>query len=60
MKGFRIISHTEEEMVSDSNGEAKFREFHGEYGISVDGKTFNVNSSKKETTRFFLRCNYEF
>ena len=51
---FEKIWHTEEEIVTDSNGEAKFKGFYGEYEVIIDGKVYNVKLSKNSDNIILL------
>ena len=46
--------HTEAELVTDANGNAKFRGFFGEYGIEIGNETKQVSLSKKGENNFML------
>ena len=48
--------HTEEELLTDENGNASFRGFFGDYDIEIGNETKEVSLSKNGENRFTINC----
>lgn len=52
---FEKVWHTEEAITCDSDGNAKFKGFYGNYEVIIDGKKYDLNLEKGKNNEFIIK-----